>query len=162
MNECIILLVGVGGNAVKGFVSKLHVKRLFWYGVLLGWHSEDPFCKTSRPAVWPTQPPAQYVPGAPSRGWSGQGVTLTTHHHLAPRLRMNGAIPLSLPMCLFDVDRDNFTITFCTFYLKQGVKCELNWTGRLWSPVVRLLHEVLVPITINILGHLNFWFLSRE
>jgi hypothetical protein len=44
----------------------------------------------SRPALWPTQPPIQWVPVAPSRGVKGgRGVTLTTHSHLVPRSRMS-------------------------------------------------------------------------
>jgi len=43
------------------------------------------FTSASRPALRPTQPPIQCVPG-------GRAVKLITHLHLAPRSRMRGAI----------------------------------------------------------------------
>jgi hypothetical protein len=51
------------------------------------WWGED-FSHTSRPALWPTHPPIQWVT-ALSRGGGGSGrdVALTTHTHLAPRLK---------------------------------------------------------------------------
>ena len=38
--------------------------------------------------------------GALSRGLNGQDVKLTTHHHLAPRLRMSAVILILPPACL--------------------------------------------------------------
>jgi hypothetical protein len=49
--------------------------------------AEDfPLASVSRPALGPTQPPVQWVPGVLSRGVKrGRGVMLTTHPHLVPR-----------------------------------------------------------------------------
>jgi len=44
------------------------------------------FATGSRPTLGPTQPSIQW-------DYSGRGVTLTTHHHLLPSLRMCGATP---------------------------------------------------------------------
>jgi hypothetical protein len=44
------------------------------------------FSSVSRPALGPTQPPVQWVPGVLSPGVKrGRGVTLTTHPHLVSR-----------------------------------------------------------------------------
>jgi hypothetical protein len=52
----------------------------------------------SRPALGPTQPPVQSVPGVLSPGVKrGQGVMLTTHPHLVQRLWMSRSYSFSPP-----------------------------------------------------------------
>jgi hypothetical protein len=49
-----------------------------------------PLASVSRPALGPTQPPVQWVPGVLSPGLKrGRGVTLTTPPHPVPRSRMS-------------------------------------------------------------------------
>jgi hypothetical protein len=49
-----------------------------------------PLASVSRPALSPTQPPLQWVPGVLSQGLKrGWGVTLTTHPHLLPKSGMS-------------------------------------------------------------------------
>ena len=56
--------------------------------------------KPSIPALGPTQPPIQWVPGFLSRGQRDRGAKLTAHLHLLPRLWMSGAAP-RLSLCAF-------------------------------------------------------------
>jgi hypothetical protein len=54
----------------------------------------------SRPALRPTQPLIHWVPKGIK---CGRGMTLTTHPHLVPRLRMSRSYTSSPPMCLHGV-----------------------------------------------------------
>jgi hypothetical protein len=57
-----------------------------------------PLSSVSRPALRPTQPPVQLVPGVLSPGVKrGRGVMLTTHPHLVPRSRMSRSYTSSPP-----------------------------------------------------------------
>jgi len=72
------------------------------------------FSTISRPALGPTRPPIQWLPGALiPKDKAARSMKLTTHLHLVPSLRMLGAI-LLLPQyvlmawCLVK-KRDTFT-----------------------------------------------------
>jgi hypothetical protein len=63
-----------------------------------------PLASASRPALGPTQRPVQWIPEVLSAGIKrGRGVTLTTHTHLVPRLRMSRSYTSSHPECLHGV-----------------------------------------------------------
>jgi len=79
------------------------------------WGRDFPYL--SRPALGPTQPPVQWVPGLSRGVKSGRGVTLTPHPLLVPWSRKSRAIPL-LPLwavrpvqSLSDCTRVHFTFT---------------------------------------------------
>jgi hypothetical protein len=58
----------------------------------------SPLTSVSRPALRPTQPPVQRVPGVLYLGEKGgRGVTLTTHPHLVQRSRMSRSYTSSPP-----------------------------------------------------------------
>ena len=53
-------------------------------GIEFRWRRDFPH--TSKPALGPNQPPIQWVPGN-SWGLSGRDVELTSHSHLAPKVK---------------------------------------------------------------------------
>jgi hypothetical protein len=58
------------------------------------WTRNFSFLKTSRPALGPTQPLVQWVPGFLPGRQSSRAVKSASYLHLAPMLIMSGAIPL--------------------------------------------------------------------
>jgi hypothetical protein len=70
------------------------------------------FLHPARPALGSTQPHIQWALGIFSQGYSGQGVALTTHPHLTPRLKKEysyTATPLGAFMAYSTM---NFTVNF--------------------------------------------------
>jgi hypothetical protein len=62
----------------------------------------SPLASVSRPALRPTQPAIQRVPGSFPPGINhGRSVTVTAHPHLVPRSRISRSyIPLSVSSCM--------------------------------------------------------------
>jgi hypothetical protein len=72
-----------------------------------------PLTSVSRPALGPTQPPVQWLPGVLSPGlMRGRDVTLTTHPHLLPRSWMSRSYTSSLPCACKGVLWDCFCFIF--------------------------------------------------
>jgi len=71
-----------------------------------------------RPALGPTQPPVKWLLG-PTGGVKqlGSGKAMTTHPHLALRLRKEYSYTSPPPLHLHGLSRVNFTVTL-TEYLK--------------------------------------------
>ena len=87
------------------------------------------FSHPSMSALGPTQLSMQRVPGH-SRGYSGWGVTLTTHPYLARKLKKSRAIHL-LPLRAFVACyRVKFTFTFCSWVLRCGSMLFSSYTLR--------------------------------
>ena len=74
-------------------MTRLHVTWPWNHGSVSG-RTKDFSLLQNRLLLAPTQPPIQWVPQGLPSSYFGQGVKLTTHLQLVPRLRVSGAIPL--------------------------------------------------------------------
>ena len=92
---------------------------------------------------------AALFPGRnPCTGWRlGRGLMLATYPHVAPTLRMGGALPPHSPLCLHVVDRDKFTLTLafmffltslcvstmratCTIIVRKQLCADVDWPSQ--------------------------------
>jgi hypothetical protein len=104
----------------------------------LQWWRISSLTSASRPALGPTQAPAQWVPGALSPGVKrGRSVMLTTHPLLAPRLRKSGSYTSCHPNApLWSVTGPLYLT------LHQAVSC-LQTSRQIYTQNFLLLQRVL-------------------
>jgi len=126
-------IVTVGRDSSVGIATGYGLDGL---GIESRWRRDFPHL--SRPALGPTQPPVQWVPGISPGVKSGRGVTLTPHPLLVPWLWKNRAIPL-LPLCavrlvqsLSACTRVHFTFTF-TLYMTYDIFINCIWVVTRWQ-----------------------------
>jgi hypothetical protein len=106
-------------------ILRMNVGRNYSVGIATSYGFDGPCFESWWGRIFPHPPrPDLVTPGTPmylkptySKEQSGRSVVLTTHPHLAPRLKKNGAIPL-LSFCVF-MECYRVNITF-TLYLRMS------------------------------------------
>jgi len=84
------------------------------------------FSKTFRPALRPIQPPIQVAPEVFCKQYDSHSMGLTTHLHLAQRLRMYEAVTLH-PRYAFKTHKDNFIfLSFLQYTLLRQFQPSLS------------------------------------
>jgi hypothetical protein len=108
------------------------------------------------------QPPIQWVPGALSPGVKrGRGVTLTTHPHLVPRLRMSRNYTSSPLKHLHGVKWDSFMTDHEQILRKYKFKRQLRYMNVFemytkWKNVIQWTHFLVRSVSLLREGNSNF------
>jgi hypothetical protein len=99
----------------------------------------------SRPALGPTQPPVQWVPGVLSPGVkSGRGVTLTTHPHQVPRSRMSRSYTSSPPSASMACSGTALLFNFQHILNDRLVKEPITYSNTEPETVFKIIHVKLI------------------
>ena len=149
----VIYLFLCGPGSVDGIATGY---ELDGPGIESRWGGGEIFPHLSRPAMGPTQPPVQWVPGLSPGVKSGRGVTLTPHPLLMPWSWKSRAIPLlplwvvrpvTEPQCLYKGALYLYLFLYlyrvikkslCTWRLQYNHQMDRDFLIILYIPIDRL------------------------
>jgi len=102
--------------------------RITYFCVVLHLARSFLISKSSGTALGHSRPSVQCVPVVFFQAWIIRSVTLTTHVHLVPRLRISGVLLLLPSTYLHVVDRDKYI--FITWHVEVNKPMPtFHWTG---------------------------------